>query len=655
MSADSKELAMFSNNVTYNNKKNDENPDKENKKLKRKFKKAYNKRFNQLKMLLDSGVEDACRIIKGQKENSSILLKELKALDNLKTNLSRKGTTTKSRFNSFAVLLKKYHRIDGIKAETFWYIEIHSKKHIDCILCSKDKIFDYLTEIDYDSKVIKEQLNIGKRIIAPKTVKKSYDYDWRYSVCTDENVNNLKENVKKVLDDGNAFQAFSVLGYAALSLFMDEIDTKSHKLLIPNIIYDDKTKGFASKIINACYIRTRDSELLSIQSMKLSKDSEPEKLDFDHRPIILYFSGDDDYLLRIKLKKYYSYLETCRQVEFPYNGIPFVLSRKKISNNFLTIDLTKANEENTKIIRKTIQALYHGMFYKEMLFNEVPKLNHPYFENITNQYSDLMQILIKQADKSYGTKESNFTFKHYTKLALLTVCSYAINNFLINEADVNLKLSDLFFDGEKSDQELVTEKINQFMDVKNKENQNKYNNLMTFCNRLNEKLNEFFTAKDCNDNHKTTSSIQTVQNDSDANPILDSRNDRSNITEDKYDTYGILVNVDLKNKNKKDISSQNNNGDKTTIILLGKDYCNAIIKKYDIGDYNYDALKKDALDNGICCYNEKKAKAYKIALNGVQKRYLAFYVTSEGKIHFDNLPPSEQQEQNGNMDSADSE
>lgn len=618
-----------------------EDPDNLNEKtedtlsIKKAFKTEAKERFKRARKKLDSSVDDVFETSELQDDSSDYLLNELKKQKDVSINSCWKGYTPKSKFNSFAFLLRKYHRIDGNNNEIFWYIEIHSDKKIICILCAKDKLFNYLSEKDYDSDTIREQLNIGKRFINPKTVKKSYEYDWRDYVNFNKKVELTDKHLQSLLSQ-NSWQIFSVLGYSVLSLLMDDIDTKSHKLLIPNIIYNDKTKKYVFDIINSCYIRTSESELLSTPFIKLNKDSELEKMDLDYRPFIILFTNDTDLLLRNKLRKYYSYLSTHRKVEFPYNGVPFVLSRNKISSNFLTIDLTELDETKIKATLTAIKILYCNMFQKIDFNEKAPRMKKAYFENAALDYSESFETIVEAVCDYLGITEEEFSFTEYTSAALLIACSYTLGISIKNIGIKNkafFELTKLYFSSVESPNNCITKQLKtricSFIDEQNAQ----LELLQKFINEVNKEIYKTFsieiTAEDIE-----RQIIQLIDNEPGVNTIIDCRERRDYADKDTCTNHGFLVKIEKRKKDEKD----------KELILLGENLCKRIIKKIIeqenpqecsdvILQHTYKQLLKDAKNNKYSYCNDRKL--CKVQFSNFSKSFLAFSVNENLNIEID--------------------
>ena len=552
-----------------------------------KFMDNVNKRFEKLKNKLDKSLNEKIKKRFEQKGNSKYLFKQLNKLDDVIINSTWKGSTSKAKFDCFAILMKKYHRIDGNKKECYWYIEIHSKDNIECILCLKDKLDEYLDELDYNVKSVRKQIEIGARIINPEIIKSSFKYDWRNNVWFENKAEVSLESFNE-LKSRNQLCVFSVLEFAVLALVLDRVDTSDHKLLIPNIIYSDKTKDFVKKLINACYIRTKDSELLSVQSIYLNKNTDPETIIFDARPLIVYYSKEDDSLLREKLNKYYTYLSTQRKVNFPYKGIPFILSQEKISNNFFTIDLSDIDISQTEQITKTINTLYSNLFLPEDLWKEIPKFNRKYYQLINDNFVKFKKELVKFLAKKYFVSSNIFSFADFTQITLLVIFSQIMKASFYDKEKVNeyfIYMLNYYFSYTESLENSAQRQIQRLLPEFTKSNEEK-------CITVIKKINELIAGN----------KIQFTQNKDDIK------------IEEDYSDLIVLSKIG-----------------KNPVLMMGDEFCKKLISDFNITNYTYKQFIADAKRLGFSkCDNKKNKLSVQI---GDKKTYLIVFPLNHNQIH----------------------
>ena len=530
-------------------------------------------RFGKLKKSLDKSLEYGCKKTFNQNDDSLFLLNELKKQNDFKINSNWKGKISRFRFDSFAVFLKKYHRIEGAKKENFWYIEIHSKDYIDCIICQKEKFDEYLNQLDYDKKIIKEQIEAGKRIIAPEREEENFTRDWR-SLAFSDFINPIYPKDVIAIFNTNSLAIFSILGYSVMSLVLKNIDTSENKLLIPNIVYSEQTKEFLLKAIQSCCTEVPGSNSFGIMYTKLNKDYCPEKTDFDYKPIVIFYDKSDDSLLKNKLEKYYLYLSTNRNANFPYNGIPFIFSQEAISDHFLTINFTEGDLSEAERIYQALQRLYHNLFAVE---NNKRALYRTIQKNYMSEKENLIDALCQLPIRKCFTQEEN------TILSL-----FALLNLLI---EPSLDDSEAF----KQYKEVF---INLYIIPLIRKHNYTYN---MFCNNA-----ERGSQANVDKFSIILNELNTMLSN---NKILFIENKKAfKETSPNYDTLCALIEIK-----------------ETTVLILGNKFCEELILACGLKKYSVKDLKKDAQKYGYSDCNSGELTK-KISFDNIQKEFLALKI-----------------------------
>lgn len=559
------------------------------------FKRDVDERFETIKDKLDRSVENVHKDTFETKPSSTYLIKKLKLQKGIHLNSKWKGHTPKGKkFKCFAIILKKYKRIFEEGAENFWYFELHYEDKIEGIICLKNELNSILSKLDYDNKLFREQTEIGKEIIAPDEIEEDFIYDWRdhtkiyeKNVVTDVEMNNLFNTNPKLI--------FSILGYSILSSAIDEMDIEEHKILIPNIIYDEFSSDFVKKLINSCYLRTNENEKLNLPYIDVNKKTSLADEKMDWRPLILSYKvsdKNDNTLLITFLENYYKYLALNRLVEFPYKGIPIVLSGSQISDDFFTIDATNLNTNAAEQIYKTLNKLFRNLFYEKDIFTSRK------YEKLCEKFN-WEKILSDDLFIDLEISEDELTPEICTKLALYYSLSMAIKASFKKRKRKRKnylpRIFDVLFDSSVTDYEDLKKIIcNEELEEPEKKTLLNKDNFVTVINKLNEML--------ANNEIKKFDSVEERKK-------LETDDNKAN----KYKNICFTTNVG-----------------KSSFLFIGEMFYNEIISYLNIINYSYEDFTSNAKEYNLSDYNSEKNK--KRVTIGNDSPYFLALITKDNQI-----------------------